>query len=36
MKRKNTSKIKKDLIAQNLHRWYYANDMNKIREFMKK
>jgi len=36
MKRKNTSKFKKELIALNLYKWYYASDMNNIREFMKK
>jgi len=36
MKRKSTSKIKKDLIASRLYKWYYAIDMNNVREFMKK
>ena len=36
MKRKSTSKIKKDLIALYLDKWYYASDMNNVRGFMKK
>jgi len=36
MKRKSTSKFKKDLIALEQYKWYYASDMNNIREFMKK
>ncbi len=36
MKRKSTSKIKKDLIAQKLNKWYYSGGMNNTKEFMEK
>ena len=36
MKRKSTSKIKKDLIALHLDKWYYASGMNNVEGFMRK